>query len=89
MEGRGWEGLGRNRGGGGGQAQVREKTGMINRGSGILTEVCSSGVWGIGVNHQQIPDARKARGYLESIGMRLAEMANKEVGKPVETISRG
>jgi len=51
--------------------------------------VCSNGGWGTGGSHQQVLDARKARGFQDPIGMRLAEMPNKGEGEPVETISRG
>jgi hypothetical protein len=43
----------------------------------------------IGGSHQQVPDARKARGLQDQTGMILVEMPNKEEGEPVETISRG
>jgi len=50
--------------------------------------VCNNGVWGTGGSHQQVPDARKARGF-NSTGMRLAKMPNKGEGEYVEIISRG
>jgi len=40
-------------------------------------------------SHQQVPDARKARGSQHPVGMRLAEMPNKAEGETVETIARG
>jgi len=45
--------------------------------------------WGMGNCHQQVPDARKARGSQDPVGMKLADMPKKEGGRSVETISRG
>jgi hypothetical protein len=42
-------------------------------------------LWG---NNQKVPDARKARGSQDSMGMTLAEILPKREGEPVETISR-
>jgi hypothetical protein len=41
-----------------------------------------------GVNHQRVPDARKARGSQDPTGMTLPEIPNKGEGQPVETIVR-
>ena len=49
----------------------------------------SNGGWGTGGSHQQVPDARKARGSQDPTGMRLAEMPNKGEGEPVEILSKG
>jgi hypothetical protein len=43
----------------------------------------------LGGSHQHVPDAMKPRGCQGPKEVRLAEMPNKEVGEPVETISRG
>jgi len=64
----------------GGQDQVWEETGIVNRGSGIETEVCSNGEWGGRGSHQQVPDARKARGSQDPKGMILAKMPIKGEG---------
>jgi len=47
------------------------------------------GEWGTEDSHQQVSDARKARGTQDPIGLRLAGMFNKSEGEPVGTISRG
>ena len=67
------------------QGQVWEETGIIYR--GIWTEVCNNGGWEQESNHQQVPDARRARTSQDTMGMRLAEMPYKGEGEPVETIS--
>jgi len=36
-----------------------------------------SGRWGSEVSLQKVPDARKARGYQDPVGMTLAEILNK------------
>jgi hypothetical protein len=69
------------------QEQVWSERGMIYRGSGIWTKVCHNRVWGTGGSHQQVPDARKARGSQDTTGMRLVEMPNKGERELVETIS--
>ena len=46
-----------------------------------------SGGQGTRGSHQQVPDARKAKGSQGPIGMRLAEMPNKVDGEPVKNIS--
>jgi hypothetical protein len=48
--------------------------------------LCSNGEWGTGDNHQQVINVRKARGYQNTTGMRLAEISNKGEREPVETI---
>jgi hypothetical protein len=65
-----------------GADQVWEETGIW--GSGIWTEVCSNWEWETEGSHQQVPDARKARGSQDSTGMTLPEMSNKVKGEPVE-----
>ena len=62
---------------------------IIFKGAGISTEVFSNVGWGIGSSHQQVPDARKARGSQDPTGMTLAEIPNKGEIEPVETISSG
>jgi hypothetical protein len=42
----------------------------------------------MGDSHQQVPDARKARGPQDPTEMRLAKIPNKREGEPIETISR-
>jgi hypothetical protein len=68
---------------------VQKETGMTYRGSRIWTEECSSGGWGTGHSHHQVPDARKARGSQDPTVIRLAEMPNKVEWEPLETIYRG
>jgi hypothetical protein len=51
--------------------------------------MCSNGGWGAGGNQHKIADARKTGDSQDSTGMILAEVPNKEVGEPVENISRG
>jgi hypothetical protein len=46
-----------------------------------------SGGQGTRGSHQQVPDARKAKGSQDPTGMRSAEMPNKGEGEPVETTS--
>jgi hypothetical protein len=45
--------------------------------------------WGTGGSHQKVPDARKARGSQDPVGIALAEVPNKGESEPVETTSRG
>jgi hypothetical protein len=65
------------------------ETGMIYRRSGSRAEVCSNGGWGSGDSHQQVPDARHARGSQDPTAMTLAEMSIKGDGESVKTISIG
>jgi hypothetical protein len=62
---------------------------MKYRGSGNRTEVCSNGGWGTGDSYQKVPDARKARGSQDPMGMRLAQVLKKREIEHIETISRG
>jgi hypothetical protein len=39
-------------------------------------------------SHQEVPDARKARGSYDPTGMRIAEIPKKGVGQPVEILPR-
>jgi hypothetical protein len=52
-------------------------------------EVYSWWKLGTGGCHQKIPDAMKARGSQDSMGMILAKLSNKWERVPVETICRG
>jgi hypothetical protein len=74
--------------GNGGQDQVWEEIREKYRGSGNWTEVCNNGRWRAGGSHQQVSDARKARGSQDPTGMTLAEIPNKCEKEPVENISR-
>jgi hypothetical protein len=66
----------------GGDGNDTQRVRNLNR--GVLQ--LGMGNWGY---HKQVPDARKARGSLDPIGMKLAEMPNNGEGGPVDTISRG
>jgi hypothetical protein len=39
-------------------------------------------------NHQKVPDARKARGYQDPMGITISEIPNKGEREPLESISR-
>ena len=80
-----WEKRRRGRGRGE-QDQVGEKTGMIHREEFEQRSV-NNEAYGTGGSHQQVPDARKARGSYEPSGKRLVEMPNNVEGEPLETIS--
>ena len=51
--------------------------------------MCSNGGWETGVSYQKVPDAKKAKGSQDQIGMALAETSNKQEKEHVKTIFRG
>ena len=51
--------------------------------------MCNSGRWGTRGSYQKVPDARKARGSQDPMGMTLAEISNKGEIELAESINRG
>ena len=56
---------------------MRAGSGIGGDGAG---QIYSNGGWGTDVNHQHIPDDRKARDSQDLTGMKLAEMPNQQRG---------
>jgi hypothetical protein len=71
------------------EGEIEGRVRSIKRWEFEKKKVCSNGEWRTGGSHQQIRDARKARGFQDPKGMRLAEIPTKWEGEAVETIYIG